>query len=183
MTGIKFNVAGINRLTEAEGPYKRLTIWFQGCDIRCEGCCNPAYQPLVPKHILTLEEIVDIVREAKEEYGIEGVTYSGREPTLQQNLPELTKRIKELGLGVISFTGKKYEDAADLLTGCDVVLDGEYVEAKRDKSRRILGSSNQRIICLTDRYRDVISGWFSSRDKAGIDVNVGEKIVASGDSF
>ena len=53
--------------------------------------------------------------DSKEKYGIEGVTYSGGEPTLQQNLPVLTKEIHNLGLGVISFTGRKYEEVSDIL--------------------------------------------------------------------
>ena len=57
---IKFNVASINTCTETEGPYKRLAIWFQGCNIHCKGCCNPDYQPLAAKNILSLEELVAI---------------------------------------------------------------------------------------------------------------------------
>lgn len=52
---IKFNVASINTCTEAEGPYKRLCIWFQGCDIHCKGCCNPDYQPFEARHIMSLQ--------------------------------------------------------------------------------------------------------------------------------
>ena len=105
---IKFNVASINQCTEVEGPYKRLCIWFQGCNILCKGCCNPEYQPLVPKHILSLSELVEIIAEAKDSFGIEGVTYSGGEPTLQEGLSELTEKNHKLGLGVISFTCRKY---------------------------------------------------------------------------
>ena len=92
---IKFNIATINRCTEVEGPFKRLTIWFQGCNIGCRGCCNPGYQPLISKHIISLDELMDIIAQASKEFGIEGVTYTGGEPTLQQNLPSLTKKSKK----------------------------------------------------------------------------------------
>ena len=179
---IKFNVASINTRTEVEGPYKRLTIWFQGCNIHCIGCCNPEYQPITPKNILSLDELVEIVRNAKEEFGIEGVTYSGGEPTLQLNLPILTRKIKELGLGVISFTGRNYEEVSAILEGCDVVLDGAFKEDLFETKRRILGSTNQRILCLTKRYSDCIEEWFAKNDKT-IEVNVGLDIVANGDKF
>ncbi|MEE0897994.1 MAG: 4Fe-4S cluster-binding domain-containing protein [Acutalibacteraceae bacterium] len=53
---IKFNVAAINCCTETEGPYKRLTIWFQGCDIHCKECCNPDYQAFVVRNLMTLDD-------------------------------------------------------------------------------------------------------------------------------
>ena len=180
---IKFNVASINRCTEVEGPYKRLCIWFQGCNILCKGCCNPDYQPLVPKNILSLDEFIAIIKETKEKFGIEGVTYSGGEPTLQQGLPQLTEEIHKLGLGVISFTGRVYEDVEELLCGCDAVLDGAYEADKQETKRRILGSANQRILCLTDRYKNCIEDWFSLYENKSVEVNVGTTIVANGDKI
>ena len=178
----KFNVASINCCTEVEGPNKRLTIWFQGCNIHCKGCCNPDYQSLVPKHILFLDDLLQIIKEARDKFGIEGVTYSGGEPTLQQNLLQLTAAIHDLGLGVISFTGRKFEEAKDILSGCDVVLDGAYVEELRETERKILGSTNQRIICLTERYPDC-EAWFSGSPQKTIEVNIADFIVANGDAF
>ena len=182
MKMIKFNVASINLCTEVEGPYKRLTIWFQGCNIHCEGCCNPDYQALIPKHLVSLDELMGIIQEAQNEFGIEGVTFSGGEPSLQQNLPVLTSKIKELGLGVISFTGHNYEDVKDCFVGCDVVLDGAYKQAEKETQRRLLGSKNQRIICLTERYKDCIDTWFNSSETKTMEVSLADKIVINGDA-
>ena len=181
MKMIKFNVASINCCTEAEGPYKRLCIWFQGCNLHCEGCCNPDYQAVMPKHILSLKDIMDIVTESKRKFNIEGVTYSGGEPTLQKNLPMLTAEIKKSGLGVICFTGHKYEESAEILTGCDAVLDGPYIQGRKDEKRRILGSENQRILCLTSRYQNCIDEWFLMSKGRTIEVNFGKKISINGD--
>lgn len=178
---IKFNVASINRCTEVEGPYKRLCVWFQGCNIHCKGCCNPDYQPLIPKNILSLDELVAIIAEAKKNFGIEGVTYSGGEPTMQKELPQLTSQIHKLGLGVIVFTGREYDDVKKILKGCDVVLDGAYEEHIKETKRKLLGSINQRILCLTDRYRNCIDEWFLQSDTKSVEVNVGMTIVANGD--
>ena len=179
---IKFNVAAINSCTEVEGPYKRLIIWFQGCNIHCDGCCNPTYQSLTPKYLLTLDELINIIKEAKEKYNIEGITYSGGEPTLQQNLPVLTDEIHKLGLGVISFTGHKYEDVKNILYNCDSVLDGEYDQSLNDLNRVILGSTNQRIICLTNRYINVIEEWFNNKDNI-YEINVKDNLILNGDYF
>lgn len=176
----KFNVAAINACTEAEGPYKRLIIWFQGCNIHCQGCCNPDFQPLVPAHLLTLDELMAHISEAKDKYDIEGVTYSGGEPTLQQNLPLLTDQIHALGLGVISFTGRCYEEVEAILGNCDVVLDGGYDVTQPETKRRLLGSANQRILPLTNRYSNILNDWFSQCDKT-IEVHVGSTIIMNGD--
>lgn len=179
---IKFNVASINKCTEVEGPFKRLCIWFQGCNIHCKGCCNPDYQQFVPKNLMTLDVIILIIKEAQKEFGIEGVTFSGGEPSLQQNLPILTSKIKELGLGVISFTGHNYEDVKDCFVGCDVVLDGAYKQAEKETQRRLLGSKNKRIICLTERYKDCIDTWFNSSETKTMEVSLADKIVINGDA-
>ena len=135
------------------------------------------------KNILSLEELIAIITEAKEKFAIEGVTYSGGEPTLQQSLPHLTEEIHKLGLGVISFTGRSYESVKEILLGCDAVLDGAYEADKQEAKRRILGSTNQRILCLTDRYKDCIEDWFARNDSKLIEVNIGDAIVANGDKI
>ena len=180
---IKFNVASINKCTEVEGPFKRLCIWFQGCNIHCEGCCNPDYQALIPKHLMSLDELMGIIQEAQNEFGIEGVTFSGGEPSLQCNLPVLTKKIKELGLGVISFTGRLFEDVKECFEDCDVVIDGNYQESKKDVRRKLIGSTNQRIICLTNRYADCIYEWFANHRTKAMEISVASQIVINGDPF
>ena len=55
-----FNVASIKMCTEALGPFKRMSIWFQGCNIGCKGCCNPELQPLEPRNLMSLDQIVSI---------------------------------------------------------------------------------------------------------------------------
>lgn len=180
---IKFNVASINRCTETEGPHKRLCIWFQGCDIHCNECCNPDYQPFIAHHIMSIDEIISVIKKSIYEFGIEGVTYSGGEPTCQQNLPLLTDEIKKLGLGVISFTGRKYEEVSDFLAGVDLVLDGEYVLEEKETKRRLLGSENQRILCLTDRYKNDISWFDIDKNGKSVEVNLSNKIVFNGDKI
>lgn len=161
-----FNVARINLCTEVEGPYRRLAIWFQGCDIRCPGCSNESMQPLVPAHLMSLEKLVSVISEAVAKFNIEGVTYLGGEPTLQRSLPLLSKSIHDIGLGVIAFTGRKFEDVVTILEGCDLVIDGPYVEHLRSFHRRIVGSSNQRFIHLSERYSSCEEWFDASHDEA-----------------
>ena len=73
---IKFNVAYIKLSTKTEGPYNRCCIWFQGCNIKCKGCCNKDLQSLVPNHIVTLEELANIVKEAKNKFNIAIIAFA-----------------------------------------------------------------------------------------------------------
>ena len=42
---VVLSVAQIVPFTEAEGPGVRFALWFQGCPLRCPGCCNPEMLP------------------------------------------------------------------------------------------------------------------------------------------
>ena len=53
---------------------------------------------------------------------------------MQQGLPELSEEIHKLGLGVISFTGRKYKMIKDILFGCDVVLDSDFSDEQPDNN-------------------------------------------------
>ncbi|MBY0459994.1 MAG: radical SAM protein, partial [Gemmataceae bacterium] len=44
-TELTMSIAQVVPCTEAEGPGKRFAIWFQGCPLRCPGCCNPEFLP------------------------------------------------------------------------------------------------------------------------------------------
>lgn len=153
---IKFNVANIKLCTKTEGPYKRCCIWFQGCNIGCKGCCNKDLKPLIPKHILSLNELLNIVKEAKERFDIEGITLSGGEPSLQTFLKEFNEEVHKLGLGIIMFSGKEKEQLDQaLLHSVDLLIDGPFIKDKKDNKRILLGSTNKNLVFVTNRYVDV----------------------------
>lgn len=178
-----FNVASVKTCTEALGPGRRMAIWFQGCDIGCHGCCNPELQPLEPRHLVSLSELIDVARCSKYENGIEGVTFIGGEPTLQTHLSELARGIRGLGLGVLMFTGRMFEDLEpDLTSSIDTVIDGRFDESDRDMERNLVGSRNQRVIHVTDRYWG--SGWFDGPRCEFVEIDVdGNWMFSHGSPF
>ena len=167
-----FNVAQINLCTRAEGPYRRLAIWFQGCLLQCPGCCNPELIDMEKKHIISLEKLIDITQKAKVDHHIEGVTYLGGEPTLQHYLPELTRRIHQMDLGIILFTGYAITQLSDdMIKHIDLLVDGPYLKDKPDHERNMSGSTNQSIHYLTDRYQ-CQSAWFYKPKQTREEINV-----------
>jgi anaerobic ribonucleoside-triphosphate reductase activating protein len=172
---IRYNIATINTCTRAEGPYERLAIWFQGCTLNCPGCCNPELKPLEVRHLVSLPELLSIIKNAHAKNGIEGVTLLGGEPTIQHNLKELCKSIQGLGLGVILFTGFAIETLDhNLLESVDLVIDGPYDSKRKDEERRLIGSTNQRIHLLSKRYAHDIA-WFTENHTRIEEINVDDK--------
>ena len=179
----KLNIAYINTCTETEGPYKRLAIWFQGCNILCKGCCNPELQSLKIRHVMTVEELFNIILVSKEKYDIEGVTFLGGEPTLQKGLISLVSLLKMNNIGTILFTGKRIEMLDnDLVSNLDLIIDGKFEASKIDTKRNLIGSENQNIYFLTNRYKKDEKWFFEKREKK-VEINIvkDDSIFISGD--
>lgn len=149
----------IEPLTRAEGPGVRYAIWVQGCKNGCKGCYAKDTWSLNGGIKAAVEDIICQIEEVSEQ--IEGVTFLGGEPMLQaEALSLIAARIRELGKSVITFTGLTLEKIKEdgnksqlaLVENTDVLIDGPYMEAKRDFSRPLVGSSNQRFHFLTKRY-------------------------------
>ena len=177
----KLNIAYINVCTEAEGPYKRMAIWFQGCNVLCKGCCNPGLQEIKVAHIITVQEVVDIAIKSKTDNGIEGVTFLGGEPTMQEGLVCLSTALSMAGLGTILFTGKQYDNLSeDIKSSVDLIVDGKFELDLIDDERNLVGSKNQQIIYITDRYKEC-QDWFISVREKKIEMNFCDALFINGD--
>lgn len=100
---------------------------------------------------MTVEQIMEVVRENDF-----NVTFSGGDPLYQpiDELTQLAKAIKDEGYTLWCFTGFLYEqlvarqELREFLNCVEVLVDGPFVEDKRDISLLFRGSSNQRLILL-----------------------------------
>jgi anaerobic ribonucleoside-triphosphate reductase activating protein len=148
--------------TEAEGPGRRFALWFQGCPLRCPGCCNPEMLPFTGGTPRTLVSVLGEIDEAARTQGVEGVTLLGGEPLAHAaGAAALARAVRDRGLTVMVFSGYTLEEArglpdpavADLLAHTDILVDGPYLRDQPEARRRWIGSANQRVHFLTDRYR------------------------------
>lgn len=158
---LTMQIAQVVPCTEAEGPGKRFAVWFQGCPLRCPGCCNPEFLPFKGGETKTLREMTEWFKRTKEENGIEGITLLGGEPFAHAAAAmALAKTARELALSVMVFSGFTLEELqarseteiAELLATTDILVDGPYIREQPDTKRRWIGSQNQRIHFLTPRY-------------------------------
>jgi anaerobic ribonucleoside-triphosphate reductase activating protein len=155
------NVAQIVPATEAEGPGRRFALWFQGCPLRCPECCNPEMLRFAGGAARSIPDVLAEIEHARDGHAIEGITFLGGEPLAHAaGAAALARGAQALGLTVMVFTGYTLEQAremsdpavADLLAHTDILVDGPYVRELPDTRRRWIGSTNQRIHFLTDRY-------------------------------
>ncbi len=150
--------------SRVNGPGRRGVIFFQGCSRACPGCFNPGLQSVTAGRLISLEEVVERVWQSE---GIEGLTFSGGEPFEQASaLAALCARLRRTTrFSLMAYSGftraEIQSDArrAEVLAHLDVLVDGPYLHRLRT-SRGIIGSTNQRVHLLTDRYRaeDFIAG-------------------------
>src|SRR5437899_3543318 len=99
-------VSQIVSCTEAEGPGRRFALWFQGCPLRCPGCCNPEMLPFSGGQSVQLGDLMQQIATAQERQAIEGITLLGGEPLAHATgSVALTRRVRERGLTVMVFSG------------------------------------------------------------------------------
>lgn len=92
-------IAGLQKLTMLDYPSKLACIIFtQGCNLRCSYCQNSSLIRLKGENELSEEDIFSFLKERRKY--IDGVVITGGEPTIQKDLPEFIKKIKDLGYSV-----------------------------------------------------------------------------------
>ncbi|MDX1930682.1 MAG: 4Fe-4S cluster-binding domain-containing protein [Pirellulaceae bacterium] len=156
MSQTHLQIAQLVANTAAEGPGRRMAIWFQGCPLRCPGCCNPEMLSFEGGVSMTVAEIM-----AKVDSSIEGITLLGGEPFAHAaGAADLAEASKQHKLSVMIFSGFTLEELREkrdaqvdrLLSLTDILVDGPYLRDQPETQRRWIGSRNQRIHFLSSGY-------------------------------
>lgn len=138
--------------TTVDGPGFRTSIYCAGCEHQCPGCHNPQSWTMAAGHDTSIDELMsDITSDP-----FANVTFSGGDPFYQpEGFTALARRIKEeTDKTIWCYTGFTYEqlqrrpECKALLQYVDVLVDGPFIQAKRDNDLLFRGSSNQRLIDL-----------------------------------
>jgi len=143
------------------GPGRRAGIWTQGCTIGCPGCLSRDTWPADPATAVPVEAILGWL--ASLPGPPEGVTISGGEPFQQPRaVLELLEGIhawRPPRLDILLYSGYTYShlsrfaESREILELCDAVVAGPYVDRRNDGAP-LRGSSNQRLVPLTDLGRE-----------------------------
>lgn len=92
-------ITGLIKTTLLDFPGKvACTVFTYGCNFRCSFCHNARLVTEENPDIITEDEFFSFL--SKRQGILDGVCVSGGEPTLQKDLPEFIRRIKEMGFAV-----------------------------------------------------------------------------------
>ncbi len=158
----------------ANGEGVRVTLFVSGCTNHCPGCFQPQTWDFCYGQPFTRETEETLLTMLEPDY-INGLTLLGGEPFEPENqraLLPFVQRVKERypDKTVWCFTGftldklqesafpKHCEATDELLSLIDVLVDGPFVQEKKNLALRFRGSENQRLIDLnTTRATGVLT--------------------------
>ena len=160
------NYAEIKYCDVANGPGVRTSLFVSGCSHHCPGCFNEIAWDFNYGKPFTQDTIDSIIESLKPDY-IQGLTLLGGEPfeySNQKGLLPLVRQVREVlpQKDIWCYSGYLLdkdmqpggavytEYTKEMLKQIDVLIDGEFMEAKKDLTLIFRGSSNQRIMCLKD---------------------------------
>ena len=135
INSIKFNRSLV------DGPGVRTVVFFQGCDLHCNGCQNPSTWEMKNGTEMTTDELVTIL---KKEVVNKKVTFSGGEPLMQVDaLIDVVKNLKNFDIAV--YTGHEFEDVPqELLDNITYIKTGSFKEELKSTVKPYVGSTNQK---------------------------------------
>ena len=145
-------LSGVISDSIVDGKGIRMTVFVQGCPHHCPGCHNPQTHDFSGGYEDTVERLIQKFKEDPLQCG---VTLSGGEPFCQaEALSVLASEVKALGKNVWVYSGYTFEElvsgtipfARELLSYCDVLVDGRFLMEQRNLTLPFRGSENQRLI-------------------------------------
>jgi len=156
------NYGNIKNCDIADGLGVRVTLFVSGCTHHCLGCFQPETWDFQYGESYTRETEDTLIKMLAPDY-IDGLTLLGGEPMEPENqrcLLPLLRRVRAEcpGKDVWCYTGYTLESdllrdsrarcevTDELLSLVDVLVDGEFVQEKKNISLSFRGSENQRII-------------------------------------
>lgn len=148
--------ASIRDMDIVNGVGIACSLFVQGCSHHCKNCFNQETWDFNGGKEWTKEIEDEFIEICKRPY-IDCVSILGGEPLDQDSdMLELLRRIKkEVGKPIYLWTGYTWETIFSnedyvlemlILSLCDYVIDGEYIDDLKDYRLKLRGSSNQRII-------------------------------------
>ncbi len=156
------NYATIKNCDIANGPGVRVSLFVSGCTHHCKGCFNQEAWDFAYGEPFTRQTEDTILEMLRPNY-IRGLTLLGGEPFDPHNQPAivaLLRRVRQTypEKTIWAFTGYLFdrdilpgklgpwEITREYLSYLDVLVDGPFIEEKKNLTLRFRGSENQRLI-------------------------------------
>ena len=155
----KMNYATIKPRDIANGPGVRVSLFVSGCTHHCPGCFNQEAWDFSYGEPFT-QEVVDRILELLRPGFVRGLTLLGGEPFEPQNQGPIVDLLRQVKAqmpekSIWAFSGYLFDrdilsgrlgDTREYLSYLDVLVDGPFIQAKKNLALRFRGSENQRLI-------------------------------------
>lgn len=146
--------AQIRKYDIANGVGIRTSVFFSGCTHDCFNCFNKEYQDFDFGEEFTQKQIDEVIYYLSKDE-VSGLTILGGEP-LQQNYEDMINFLiqvrKSTQKSIWIYSGYTYEEIlncekkTNIISYCNVLVDGRYEDNLKNLKLKFRGSTNQRII-------------------------------------
>lgn len=135
--------------TTVDGPGWRSSVYCAGCRHACPGCHNPETWSFEAGESVSVDEVLAQLAQTEG-----NITFSGGDPMYQAPaFTELARRIREeLHRTIWCYTGFLFEQVladpvmSQMLPYLEVLVDGPFIEARKNMNLMFRGSENQRLV-------------------------------------
>ncbi len=151
-------IKGLQKLTLLDYPGKMAcTVFTAGCNFRCPFCHNASLVTNIDEERISEEEFFSFLQ--KRQGIIEGVCVTGGEPTLQPDLKEFLKKIKDLGYSVkLDTNGYRPEVLKDVVNSGLVDYVAMDIKNSQAKYASTCGLDNLDIAKINESVEFLMSG-------------------------
>lgn len=176
MSGKSIEIAGFDEDAIADGPGLRCVVFVQGCPHHCHGCQNPQTWGFGCGTVVSVDELHRRIRANSLDTG---VTFSGGEPFAQADALADLAALLHPDYDIAVYTGYTWEGLVSLakdnpavtrlLSNVDIVVDGPFVQDRKDRLLLFRGSGNQRILDVRASLENAAATWTTDPEWIGED--------------
>ena len=163
--------AQIRSMDISNGEHIGVSLFVQGCRFCCKGCFNKETWDFNGGNEWTQEIEDEFIELANRPY-IKRISILGGEPLADENVCDIFELIVRLktkfpNKSIWVYTGYQFEDIFNnplqsnettlrkkVVEICDVLVDGRYIEEKKDLTLKFRGSKNQRLIDIKKSLKE-----------------------------
>lgn len=155
----------IREMDISDGTGIRVSLFVQGCEFHCKGCFNPETWNFESGKEFTTETLDVLLKLCDKKY-IKGLSILGGEPMHPKNRETVVDIMRAFkfkfpnkdiwmwtGYTLENLLAENDDDVKSMLIYLDYLIDGQFVEEKKNLNLKWAGSENQRWIDIQESMK------------------------------
>ena len=161
------NYLKIDKCDYLNGVGVGVVLWLSGCSHKCKGCQNPKSWDVNTGKFFDKKAEDELLRCLNQPY-ISRITFSGGDPLHENNLEDVLNIVNKIRLSfgydktIWLYSGYTWNEVweqenklrKEIVSKCDVFVDGRYKEELRNITQKWCGSTNQRVIDVQQSLKE-----------------------------